>query len=281
MDLTAPFATRRSGRTLSRRELVGWAVLLFAFAQLADLLQFEMGDAAEGNRQVMDAIALIAWGAVAAMLWRDRADAPARSWQVATMLLLAGVGAVATGRAMFVPLGVAGLVLVLGKGWSPGQRGAGIILFAMAFQKLGAKAIAMLLADPILRLDTAAAGAALRLIVPGTTWSGTMIKPPHDVGVMVQMPCSSFSNLSLVCLCYTSLAVLDGARSSRRNLLAVAAACLVVAALNTVRLLLMARSLATFQFWHEGAGNDLFAVTMSIAAVVLSSLGSRWANRRG
>ena len=279
MDLAAALPRPRFGRTITTRELVCWAALLFAAAQAADLLHVEPGGTIGGNLSAMDAIGLIAWGSAALLLWRDRDGAtPARPWQIGVLLALAAGGALATGRGMFAALSVAGLVIALGGGWSANQRRAGAILFGIGFQKLGAKAIAMLLADVILKLDTAAAGTALQLLVPGTTWSGTVIKPPHDVGIVVQMPCSSFANLSLICLCYTSLAALDGARWSRRNLMAVAAICVVMVLLNTVRMMLMARSLPAYKYWHEGDGNTMFAILMSIAAVTLCSMGSRWAN---
>ena len=153
-----------------------------------------------------------------------------------------------------------------------------MILFAIAAYRIAAKLLLVLFADVILRLDTAVAGVMLAWVVPGSTWSGTELHPPGGVGITVAMACSSFANLSLVCLCYTSIAVLDGARHSRRNFAAMVGVCLVIIALNTLRLLLMARSLDAYEYWHFGPGSQIFGVGMSAVAVALSSLGSRWAN---
>lgn len=265
---------------LTTRELAAWACGLFALARLADLIGPHGGSLGR-SLDLTDAIGLTAWGCAALLLWRDRQTNPAGRLQTLAVVALLLAGALAPGKIGYVPLLAVGLYLGVGRRWSPDERRVGVILFATGAQRLVSKMVAVLFADPILRLDTALTGTLMQIVVPGSRWSGHVIKPPDSVGITVFMSCSSFANLSLVCLCYTSLSALDGGRLSWRNLLALAAVCASIVVLNMVRLLLIARSLPMFAYWHDGVGSQIFAVVMSVTAVVGCSLGSRWANARG
>jgi hypothetical protein len=264
---------------LSTRELAAWVCGLFALARLADLVGPHGGGLGR-SLEMTDAIGLTSWGCAAVLLWRDTAATAVRRGQLLITLALLAVAALAPGRVGYILLAASGLMLAFGPNWSSNERRVGAILFATGLQRVMAKILAVLFGDFILRLDTALAGMVMQLIVPGVQWSGHTIKPPDGVGIQIYMGCSSFANLSLVCLCYTSLSALDGGRLRGRNMLAASGVCAVIVALNTVRLLLMARSLPMFVYWHTGFGSQIFAVVMSVAAVVLCSVGSRWANAR-
>lgn len=263
---------------LTTRELLVWVSLFFLAITGTPLLHLGTGVAEPGYEPV-DAIRLVAWGCVALLLARDRERRPASARQVWTMLLICTAAVPLAGIAAYLAFTAAGLTVVLRLGWSVRERRAGAVLLAMAMAKLWSKLVALLLSDVILRLDTASAGLALRAGVAGSSWSGNRLFSPDGPGVTVAMGCSSFANLSLVCLCFTSLAALDGARFDRRSALALAGACGAIVLLNTLRLLLMARSLPAFEYWHNGAGAHGFAIGMSAAAVLSCSAGARWAAR--
>lgn len=263
---------------MTTREILLWVVALFGamslFGLVARLNTTGLSPAS------LSAIELIAWGCATTLLLRDTPRPAATPRQALAVLLPLAFSALVSGHIAYLGLFVIGAHLLWGIGWSDNQRRFGVIVFAIALFRVVAKITMVLFADLALRLDTAAAGILLSWFVPGSTWSGTEMHPPGQVGITVAMACSSFTNLSLVCLCYTSIAILDGAHRSWRNLVAMAGVCLSIIALNTLRLLLMARSLDAYEYWHFGLGSQEFGVGMTACAVTLSSLGSRWANPR-
>jgi hypothetical protein len=153
-------------------------------------------------------------------------------------------------------------------------------MLAIATQGFSAKWAAILLESPILSFDTALAGVVMQWVTPGSTWAGHSLRPPGGVGVTLYLACSSFANLSLVWLCFASLAALDGVWRAGRAAAAVAGVSLVVFAANTLRIVLMAQSLRMYEYWHYGPGGQMLALALSATTVALCSLGSRWAAAR-
>lgn len=264
--------------TISTRELLVWAVILFGGESLVRSVAGMAGSGiGSGSWTVID---LIVWGCVIILTWRDDGIHAARPGQTSLVVAIMAASTVLSGNLAYGPLLFIGVIAALGDGWSENERRAGVIMMAIGVYRVLSKLIVMLFADTILRADTAIAGLLITVLVPGSSWTGNTIRPPHDVGITVAMACSSFANLSLVSLCYTSIAVLDGGVISRRNFFAVGGVWLAVISLNTVRLVLMARSLDAYNYWHFGTGATLFGVTISAVTAAMCSFGSKWANAR-
>lgn len=265
-------------QAMTTRELLGWVVLLFGGENLARSVSGAAGNGVgHGSWSIIDGIV---WGCALLLLWRDGRGRPASRWQLAGILPIIAAAPLLAGNIVYGAVLLIGMIVVRGAGWSPNERRFGMILISIGVCRVLSKLIVMLFADAILRADTALAGILMTAVVPGSTWTANTIHPPHDVGITVAMACSSFANLSLVSLCYTSMALLDGAVLSLRNIIAVGSACLMVIVFNTVRLMLMARSLAAYVYWHDGAGATTFGIILSLVTVAMCSLGSRWANPR-
>jgi hypothetical protein len=263
---------------LTTREVLAWVVVLYgAMSLIAVMAKLGVNGLSPAS---LSAIELIAWGCATMLLLRDPPQPAATPRQALWVVLPLAFAALVPGRIAYFGLFAIAAQVLRGTGWSDNQRRFGVIIVSIALFRVVAKITMVLFADIALRLDTAAAGLMLAWFVPGSTWTGNTLHPPGEVGITVAMACSSFTNLSLVGLCYTSIAVLDGATRSWRNLAAMAGVCLSIIALNTLRLLLMARSLGAYEYWHFGAGAQQFGVGMTVCAVTLSSLGSRWANAR-
>lgn len=262
---------------LTTREVLIWVALLSGAVRFGNIVTNEL--AAGTDRASWSMIEIIVWGCALALLLRDKQSAPVSTAQMWAVLPLLGLSMMMSGTMLYIGLMLIGAVVVYGRDWSGNQRRFGVILIAIGLYRIGSRLVVLLLGDVLLRLDTALAGVMMASLVPGSSWSDNHITPPNDVGITVGMACSSFANLSLVSLCYTSIAILDGARWTRRNGFAVAGVWLAIILLNTVRLVLMARSLGAYEYWHNGAGADMFGVGLSLVTVALCSLGSRWANR--
>jgi hypothetical protein len=262
---------------LTTREVLIWVALLSGAVRFGNIVTNEL--AAGTDRASWSMIEIIVWGCALALLLRDKLSVPVSTAQMWCVLPLLGLSMMMSGTMLYIGLMLIGAVVVYGRDWSGNQRRFGVILIAIGLYRIGSRLVVLLLGDVLLRLDTALAGVMMVSLVPGSSWSDNHITPPNDVGITVGMACSSFANLSLVSLCYTSIAILDGARWTRRNGLAVAGVWLAIILLNTVRLVLMARSLGAYEYWHNGPGADMFGVGLSLVTVALCSLGSRWANR--
>lgn len=262
---------------LSTRELLWWICAFFAVATVCMVVRKAL-DGTPLWGLVFNAVEIIAWGCAFLLIRRDQDARPATTGQVCAVVMTLVCAMVLPGRFGTLALLPIGLVIMLGRGWSDGQRRAGTIFVAIAAQRLVSRIIPVLFGDIILKLDTAAAGVMMQVFVPGSSWSGNLLKPPGDVGVTVMMACSSFANLSSVMLCFVSLNALDGGRPSRRALLATLIVSLVVIALNTVRLIAIARSLESYHYWHDGAGSQIFAIAMTVLTIGLCSGLSRWAS---
>lgn len=266
----------RSG--LTSREVLIWVAVLFGASAASTIGVAALSGVA--GKASLSAVELIAWGCALQIMVREKGRESAPALQAGVMLLVAVAAALGGGKLVYPAALVIGALVTWARGWSRAERRFGLIFLAVATYRLLPKVILVVFGDLILRLDTAAAGILLTFVEPGSTWSGDVIRPPNDIGITVAIGCSSFANLSLVTLCYTSMALLDDARWSRRNVAAIFGVYLVVIALNTWRLMLMARSLAAYEYWHNGSGAEIFGVGLSLATVGLCSVGSRWANAR-
>lgn len=261
---------------MTTRELLCWVALLFGGDSLARGLLGSGGNGiGTGSWSIID---IIVWGCGVLLLMRDGRRQPISAGQLAMILPCMAIAPLMAGNVVYGIVLLLGVIVANGRGWSANERRFGMILIAIGACRVLSKLTVMLFADWILRADTALAGMLMAAVVPGSSWTANTIRPPNDVGITVAMACSSFANLSLVSLCYTSIALLDGAVLSLRNAVAIGSVCLAVIMLNTLRLVLMARSLAAYAYWHDGPGATAFGVILSLVTVAMCSLGSRWAN---
>jgi len=270
---------------MTRREWLCWVTAVFIGVEAGRVAS--AAAALSGATDLpFSAVRLIAWGCVVLLLRRPVATAiPAG--HAMCVALLAGVALMLLplDRALFnlvawALLSGGALFALLASGWEPAERRAGAVMLAIAAQGFLAKWAAILFECPILAFDTALAGQFMQWVTPGSVWEGHAIRPPGGVGVTLYLACSSFANLSLVWLCFVSLAAIDGVVRHGRALMVVAGVSLVVVAVNTVRIVLMAQSLPMYEYWHYGRGGQMLALALSASTVALCSLGSRWAAAR-
>jgi hypothetical protein len=264
-------------KVLSTGELLCWVVAFFAAISICYAAKSWW--TGSKSTSIFSAVELIAWGCALRLILGDPAKTrPSSTFHVFTVAGIALCVLFVPVRSSAMALIPLGLFVLLFDGWSVRQRRAGAIFIALGCQRLLGSVIPVLFGDVILKLDTAGAGLLMQFFVPGTTWSGNVLKPPGDPGITVFMGCSSFANLSFVILCFTSLYAADGGRSPRRAMAAVTCVCGCVILLNTLRLVAAAKSLDSYIYWHNGTGAEIFGVVMTILTVALCSMGSRWAS---
>jgi exosortase/archaeosortase family protein len=110
-----------------------------------------------------------------------------------------------------------------------------------------------------------------RLFGLGLSLDGVVIRSPSDWNLYLLEACSSFHNLSLSFLIWFSLLKIANARIDSAKVMALVVGAVAIVVLNTVRVLLMTRSEATYAFWHEGNGQIIYS-TLAFTAAALPTL---------
>ncbi len=115
----------------------------------------------------------------------------------------------------------------------------------------------------------------LQTIRPGTVWEGNVISGPSGHAIVVYDLCSSFHNLSMDALCWVTVRSLRVQRWQARDFVTGGVVGMTMVLLNITRLCLMAWNADLYQYWHDGAGAQLFAIGASTAILLISLYGSR------
>jgi ammonia channel protein AmtB len=157
----------------------------------------------------------------------------------------------------------------------PKVRAAGLILAALSVQECWARIVFKLFALPLLRAETAVVGTILQAIRPGTAWEGNVISGSSGHGIVVYDPCSSFHNLSVAALCWVTVRSVRDQRWQVRDFVTGGVVGMTMVLLNITRLCLMAWNADLYQYWHDRAGAQNFAIGASTAVLLISLYGSR------
>jgi hypothetical protein len=160
-------------------------------------------------------------------------------------------------------------------------RAAAAVLAALSVQEFWGHVLFNLAALPLLHAETAAVGVILQAFRPGTVWQDNVITGPSGYGIVVYTGCSSFHNLSLAMLCWVTVSRLRHQNWRTSDLVTGGAVAATMILLNLARLCLMALNIDLFRFWHDGAGAEIFAISASLAILLISLYGARPVKRLG
>jgi exosortase/archaeosortase family protein len=269
----------RGNHNIQRREIFIWAAVILLLNQL--LYQIKGDWSASLERLVYDLGAigifqLMAWYVVFGLL-RDSDPISVARWRdlivtAALCLLLL----LPMSRVIWVAaLGIA-IYLFLFNNGDPRLRAAATVLAGLAVQQYWGRIFFNIVAFPLLRAETTAVGTILAAVRPGTTvWQDNMITGPDGFGIVVYDPCSSFHNVSLAVLCWLTVSRWRLLNQWRRDLVMLGVVTATMILLNLVRLCLMAWTRDLYDYWHAGAGTNIFAVTASLIVLLIALHGSR------
>src|SRR5262249_2050359 len=153
-------------------------------------------------------------------------------------------------------------------------KAAAVVLLALAFNGLWGPRLFDIFEFQILRADAALVGTALSLTLDHARWNETILGALWGHSIAVFGPCSSFHNISLGLPGWVALAKLARVDWMRSDLVFAALVCTAVVLLNGCRLYLMALDAGSYAYWHEGAGQDVFAWSTSLTVLVISLWGA-------
>lgn len=273
-----------SARRLSQREVLFWAALAVC-ANLGlhwlDLTSFAalLYSFPGANPIQWFAICVILWH-----LWRMPPDrvATERDIAVAGMVLL-----LVLASSLLAYRGFVGLVATLASVWlfrgargSVHLRAAATVLLALAVHVVWGPILFRYFMPVILWADAGVAQAIIAIAGPaiengaGHTFAGAGTHVVALVGA-----CSSFNNVSLAVLGFVSVVMMQRSSWVRADLGWVLVLSMIMIALNGLRILLLARSSQSYQFWHEGAGVEIFGFGQGALILAVSLFAAHRAGR--
>jgi hypothetical protein len=159
-------------------------------------------------------------------------------------------------------------------------KAAGTVAAAVAVQALWAPMIFSKLSFLFLEIDAGIVGWLISLIIPGASWSGTVVTTPSGHDVVITAACASFHNLSLASLCWVTLTMLHRPYWARTDVYTGVVAVLIQFGFNVWRLTFVCFSLPMYEFWHEGPGKHIFSAVATACAIVFVQVSLVLRDRR-
>ena len=273
----------RAGIDLPRRDIFIWVCAILLLNQFCSAVVRELPSASlEQLLSDLGAIGVfqvLAWCAIFRLLVLSDPRPIAQLRDLLIAAALCSLVFVPSTRMIWVAaLGVA-IFGWLCNGGDPKLRAAATVLAALSVQELWGRIFFELFTLPLLRAETAVVGTMLQAIRPQTVWHDNVINGPSGHSIVVYDLCSSFHNLSLAALCWMTVRSLQDHRWQVRDFVTGCIVCITMVVFNMTRLCLMAWDINLYQYWHEGAGVQIFVVVASTTVLLMSLYGSRSAER--
>jgi hypothetical protein len=259
--------------SLARRDIFLWAAIILFSNHLLSAATASSPVAiwkALADLAAVGIFPYMAWYAVFRLVATSD-PAPSAGWRdLVVSILLCLLVFLPTSRMIWVAaLGIGAYLIVFGSG-DRQLRAAGFVLGALAVQQFWGHVFFDLIASPLLRAETAVVGTVLEITHPGTVWHDNVVTRPNGYGVILFGDCSSFHNLSLALLCWTTLTSLRQRHWQARALFGAVLVGGVMVSLNFIRIYLMALNINYYHYWHDEAGAEIFGVGASLAVLILS-----------
>jgi hypothetical protein len=271
-------AETRGALELPRRDVFIWTCVIIFLNQIfgiakettpASFAEMFTDFAAIGVFQLM------AWYAIFRLLFLSEAASAAHSRDILVAAALCLLIFLPSSHMIWAAaLGVGVFGLFVNKG-DPKLLSAGIILVALSVQQCWGRIFFRIFEIPLLRAETAVVGTIMQIARAGTQWQDNVIIGPGGFGIVMYDWCSSFHNLSLAMLCWLTVTNLRNQSWQPRDFIV---GCVVGATMilsNIARLCLMSWNIDLYEYWHAGAGEQIFDAGASAMVLLISLIGSR------
>ena len=147
-------------------------------------------------------------------------------------------------------------------------RAAGTVAAAVVVQAVWAPLVFSKISFLLLQIDAGLVGWLESLIVPGASWSGTVVYTPSGHNVEINSACASFHNLSLASLCWVTLTMLHRPYWLKSDLYVGLVAMLIQFGFNVWRLVIVCLSLPMYEFWHDSFAKHIFSGVAAACAII-------------
>ncbi len=268
------------GPDLTRRDIFIWVCAIFLLNHALSVIR--QAPSASSEQLLSDLCAvgifqLMAWYAIFRLLASSN---PAPAAQLRDFLIAVAICCLLlVPSASMIWVAALGFAVFAFSGDDPKLRAAAIVLAALSVQEFWGRMVFKLFALPLLSAETAVVGTILQAVRPATVWWDNVITGPNGHGIVVYDLCSSFHNLSVAALCWLTVRSLRDHNWQVRDFVAGSVVGMTMVLFNMTRLCLMAWNDDLYQYWHDGAGAQIFAVGASTAVLLISLYGSRSVRR--
>jgi hypothetical protein len=251
---------------LSKRELFIWLASILCASAFAQTITY--GGASFLNLESISAFQILGWYAVLRLLFLQTSSAPGTTQDFWAIGVVGAINLLPAGKALWIAASLAAVYIYAQSEKGSNGRAGASVLAALCVQSQWGPNIFYLFSVYLLRADTALVGFALDMTRSGFVWHDNVIMTQGH-SIAIYSGCSSFHNISLATLCWISLTKLQRPTFIKSDLLFGAAACLAMIALNATRIYIMSISFEKYDYWHNGFGAEIFAVTSTaiIAAI--------------
>jgi hypothetical protein len=262
---------------LARRDMFVWAAAIMLSNQLLSTITGSSSPADTSllaiSKPLADLIAIgifpfMAWYAIFRLL-AGSDPTPPGTWRDFLLTALPCLLLFLPISRIWVVASVIGTYLLVCGSGDRNLRAAGVVLAALSVQQFWAYFFFDIFGSQLLRIETAAVGMMLHATRPGTVWYDNVITAPNGYGIVVYGGCSSFQNLCLAFLCWTTLMSLRRYSPQVRDLVKGILIGGTVILLNLGRLYLMAWNFDLYHYWHDGAGSQIFEIGTSLIVLFL------------
>lgn len=169
---------------------------------------------------------------------------------------------------------LAAFYLLFSLGQTPKARAAGVVLLALAGQKMWGPLLFWVFTPEIVKLDSVATALSFLFDAEGVQRSGGVLSRPDGHAIEILAGCSSFHNVSLSLLCWVAVLKLERPEFFRADWLVGLTAAGATVALNLVRLHEMAVSGPGYEYWHVGPGFQIFRYGTTFLILGITYIGT-------
>lgn len=262
---------------LGRREMLLWLAVALLCQQLFAVPAGSFDAYVAGMQSHLAAKSIftyVAWFAILSLIADSTRRAPGRASDVVLVLAVIASGILTARSAPWLALTTSAAYLMVRDRTDIKLRAAGAVMLALAFNGFWGPRFFEIFAYHLLQADAALVGAALSATRTGIQWSETIVGASSEHSIIVYGPCSSFHNISLGLLCWVALTKLARPHWVKGDIWVGLAVTVTVIALNASRLYVMALNAASFEYWHIGAGQQIFAWATTLSVLAISLYGA-------
>jgi len=221
----------------------------------------------------------IAWASIFVNLAGSEGDVRATRRDLAVAVSLALLSLIPSTLVWAIE-SLAAFYLLFSAGQAPRARAAGVVLLALAGQKMWGPLLFWVFTPEIIRLDSVATAFSFLGDPDGVQRSGGVLSRPDGHAIEILAGCSSFHNVSLSLLCWVAVLKLERPTWGPADLLVGGVAAVATVAMNLVRLHEMAVSGPGYEYWHVGPGFQIFRYGTTFLILGVTYVGTWLATPR-
>ncbi len=262
-----------------RREIAAWVSVGIIANQSLHAVSLASVDAFWTSMAAINLIYLFACFAVFRLVADIDAESRRLPWDVPFALSAAAALAASSFLGYRFGIGLAttyaGLYFVVFWHRDQAMRAAGAVLLALAAHLVWGPFLFQLFMPVIVHIDIAVARVIAALADAPVSVEGSSIYGLEGHRVAIVGGCSAFANMSSAVLAYISAVMLVRRRWARRDYLYLAGACVAMMAMNSVRLVVLGTSRPLYDYWHDGAGVPVIALSETLVIALICLVAAR------